>query len=83
MYQYRRFNNKNGFFQKPVFSKPVKKKHVFSKNQLEAFCKYTVSGGVDMLTKRSTPVDQIFGSESICSKLSVAIFIASRNHLEA
>ena len=58
-------------------------KHTFSKNQLEPFCKYTVPGGIDMLPKRSTPVDQIFGSDRTHSKLSVAIFIAPRTHLEA
>ena len=36
-----------------------------------------------MLTKRSTHVDQILGSESIHSKLSVAIFTALRTHLGA
>ena len=36
-----------------------------------------------MLTKRSTHVDQILGSESIHFKLSVAIFIAPRTHLGA
>ena len=34
-----------------------------------------------MLPKRSTHVDQNLGSESIDSKLSVAIFIAPRNLL--
>ena len=34
-----------------------------------------------MLSKRSTHVDQILGSESIPSKLSVAIFVASRTLL--
>ena len=36
-----------------------------------------------MLSKRSTRVDQNFGSESIDSQLSVTIFIASRNLLVA
>ena len=36
-----------------------------------------------MLPKRSTPVDQTFGSESRHSQLSVAIFIAPRNLLGA
>ena len=36
-----------------------------------------------MLPKRSTPVDQNLGSESIHSQLSVAIFRAPRNHLVA
>ena len=36
-----------------------------------------------MLPKRSTHVDQILGSESIPSKLSVAIFMASRTLLGA
>ena len=35
----------------------------------------------DMLTKRSTPVDQNVESESMDSKLSVAIFGASRTYL--
>ena len=35
-----------------------------------------------MLSKRSTSVDQDLESESIHSQLSVAIFMASRNHLE-
>ena len=36
---------------------------------------------VDMLPKRPTHVDQNLESESIDSQLSVAIFMASRNHL--
>ena len=40
----------------------------------------TVSKGVDMLTKRSTSVDQNSESESINSKLFVAMFMASINH---
>ena len=58
-------------------------KRIFSKNQLEAFYKYTIPEGVDVLTKRSTHVDQILGSESTHSKLSVAIFTTFRTHLEA
>ena len=36
-----------------------------------------------MLPKRSTPVDQNLGSESIHSQLSVAIFRTPRDHLVA
>ena len=56
-------------------------KYVFSQNQVLAFLTYIVIEGVDMLTKRSTSVDQNLGSESIPSKLSVAIFVASRTLL--
>ena len=58
-------------------------KYAFSQNQVLAFLTYIVIGGVDMLTKRSTSVDQNLGSESIPSKLSVAIFTALRTHLGA
>ena len=58
-------------------------KHVFLKKWTDAICIYTVTEGVDMLTKRSTPVDQILESESIDSKLSIAIFTALRTHLGA
>ena len=58
-------------------------KYAFSKKWMYAIFKYRVPKGVDMLTKRSTPVDQNLGSEIISPKLSVAMFIASRTHLEA
>ena len=56
-------------------------KYTFSQNQSLAFLVYIVTEGVDMLPKRSTPVDQNLESESIGSKLSEAIFMASRTHL--
>ena len=66
------------------YTPPYKyQKHVFSKKWIEAIFKYTFPEGVDMLPKRSTPVDQILGSESIPSNLSVAIFMASRTLLGA
>ena len=58
-------------------------KYAFLQNQDLAFLTYIVIEGVDMLTKRSTLVDQILRSESIDSKLSLAIFIASRTFLGA
>ena len=57
-------------------------KYVFSQNQDFAFLAYRVIRGVDMLPNRSTPVDQNLESESMDSQLSVAIFMASRTHLE-
>ena len=57
------------------------RKCAFSQNQVLAFLTYTVIESVDMLPKRSTPVDQNLESESIHSQLSVAIFMASRTHL--
>ena len=42
-----------------------------------------IEKGIDVLPKRSAPVDQTLESESIHSQLSVAIFIASRNRLRA
>ena len=57
-------------------------KYTFSQNQGLAFLAYIVTGGVDMLPKRSTHVDQNLESKSMDSQLSVAIFMASRTHLE-
>ena len=57
-------------------------KYAFSQNQVLTLLAYIVIVGVDMLPKRPTPVDQNMESESIHSQLSVAIFMASRNHLE-
>ena len=57
--------------------------YYFSQSGHKAFYSYTFVRGIDMLPKRSTPVDQNLGSESIHSQLSVAIFIASRNLLGA
>ena len=53
----------------------------FSRNRFFSLSAYEVTEGTDMLTKRSTPVDQNLESESMDSKLSVAIFAASRTHL--
>ena len=54
----------------------------FSQSAYEAFySSYTIAKAIDMLPKRSTPVDQTLGSESIHSQLSVAIFTAYRNLL--
>ena len=55
--------------------------YYFSQSVHKAFYSYTFERGIDMLPKRSTPVDQNLGSESIHSQLSVAIFIARRIHL--
>ena len=57
--------------------------YYFSQSGHKAFYSYTIERGIDMLPKRSTPVDQNLGSESIDSQLSVAIFRASRNVLGA
>ena len=56
-------------------------KYAFSQNHVLAFLACIVLGGVNMLPKRSTPVDQNLESESIDSNLSVAIFTASRTPL--
>ena len=57
--------------------------YYFSQSGSKAFYSDKIERGIDMLPKRSTPVDQNLGSESIHSQLSVAIFIASRNLLVA
>ena len=59
----------------------VHSKYYFSQSGYKAFYSYTIEKAMDMLPKRSTPVDQIFWFESTHSQLSVAIFIASRNLL--
>ena len=56
-------------------------KYAFSQNQDLAVFTYMVIGGVDMLPKRPTPVDQNLESESIDSKLSMAIFTSPRTPL--
>ena len=58
-------------------------KYYFSQSGYKAFYSYTIAKCIDMLPKRSTPVDQTLESESIDSQLSVAIFIAPRNLLGA
>ena len=58
-------------------------KYVFFKKWIDPIGIYTVTESVDMLTKRSTSVDQILESESMCSKLSIAIFTALRTLLGA
>ena len=55
--------------------------YAFLQNQDLAFLTYIVIEVANMLTKRSTLVDQILRSESMDCKLSVAIFMASRTHL--
>ena len=55
----------------------------FSQSGYKAFYDYIIEKDIDMLPKRSTPVDQTLKSENIHSQLSVAIFIASRNLLGA
>ena len=57
--------------------------YYFSQSGHKAFYKYTIAKCIDMLPKRSAPVDQSLGSESIHSQLSVAIFTAPRNRLGA
>ena len=57
--------------------------YYFSQSGYKAFYSYTLAKGIDMLPKRSTPVDQKFLSENTHSQLSVTIFIASRNLLGA
>ena len=55
----------------------------FSQSGYKAFYSYIIEKDIDVLPKRSTPVDQTLESESIHSQLSVAIFIAPRNLLGA
>ena len=57
--------------------------YYFSQGGYKAFYSCTIVKGVDMLPKRSTPVDQNFSSENTHSQLSVAIFRALRNRLGA
>ena len=57
--------------------------YYFSQRGYKGFYSYTFVKGIDMLPKRSTPVDQTLESESIHSQLSVAIFTAPRNLLGA
>ena len=57
--------------------------YYFSQSGSKAFYSDKIERGIDMLPKRSTPVDQNFLSENTHSQLSVAIFIASRNLLGA
>ena len=57
--------------------------YYFSQIGSKAFYSDKIERSIDMLPKRSTPVDQNLGSESIHSQLSVAIFRAPRNHLVA
>ena len=58
-------------------------KYYFSQSGYKAFYSYTNEKAMNMLPKRSTPVDQNLGCENIHSQLSLAIFIASRNLLVA
>ena len=58
-------------------------KSLFPEIDKAHFLTCTVTEGIDMLTKRSTHVDQNIGAQSIGAKLSVAIFIASRTLLGA
>ena len=58
-------------------------KSLFPEIHKAHFLTCTITESIDMLTKRSTHVDQIFRSQSIHSQLSVAIFIAPRTHLGA
>ena len=55
--------------------------YYFSQNGSKAFHSNEIERSIDMLPKRSTPVDQTLGSKSIHSQLSVAIFTAPRNLL--
>ena len=59
---------------KNTFSRAPKKWH---------FSTYAIYKGTGMLPKRSTPVDQNLGFESIHSQLSIAIFRASRAQVVA
>ena len=58
-------------------------KYYFSQSGYKAFYSYTIEKAMNMLPKRSTPVDQNFSFESTNSQLSVAIFTACRNLLGA
>ena len=53
----------------------------FSQSGSKACYSNIIERGIDMLPKRSTPVDQNLESESIHSQLSVAIFITRKIHL--
>ena len=57
--------------------------YYFSQSGSKAFYSNKIERGIDMLPKRSTPVDQNLASESVHSQLSVAIFRVSRNLLGA
>ena len=57
--------------------------YYFSQIGSKAFYSNKIERGIDMLPKRSTPVDQNLESKSTHSQLSVAIFIARRIHLGA
>ena len=57
--------------------------YYFSQSGYKAFYKYTIAKCIDMLPKRSTPINQTLESESRHSQLSVAILIAPRNLLGA
>ena len=57
--------------------------YYFSQNGCKGFYSNEIERSIDMLPKRSTPVDQNLVYESIHSQLYVAIFIASRNLLVA
>ena len=57
--------------------------YYFSQSGSKAFYSNKIERGIDMLPKRSTPVDQNLGSESMHSQLSIAIFRAPRAHLVA
>ena len=57
--------------------------YYFSQSGSKAFYSNDIERCIDMLPKRSTPVDQNLGSESTHSQLSVAIFRALRNRLGA
>ena len=48
-----------------------------------AFYTYMVNKAFEVLTKRSTLVDQNLNSYRVRSQLSVAIFMAPRTHLVA
>ena len=58
-------------------------KNAFFRNRQYPVSTCTVTEGTDMLTKRSTCVDQNFLSETMRSQLSVAIFMTPRTHLGA
>ena len=55
--------------------------YYFSQSGSEAFYSNEIERGINMLPKRSTPVDQNFLSENTHSQLSVTTFRASRNLL--
>ena len=57
--------------------------YYFSQSGSKAFYSNKIERGINMLPKRSTPVEQNLGSEIMYSRLSVAIFRPPTTHVVA